>query len=441
LADTLANFGLTLYLDAEGFDRAYGKAGMSQAAEDHPANLVLMAWLGEREREFQYILYETDRALSSWTERCLRQADTVLLVGKAGGDPAPGAVESVMRGAHTHARTELVLLHPDSTKRPAGTREWLHRTGRALSAHHHVRLGAPQDVGRLARRLTGQALGLVLSGGGARGFGHIGAIRALEEAGLQVDLVGGTSMGALVGGAYALGYDYDGMHDLSVRFGSPKALFDYTLPLVSFMETSKVTRLLQRMAQGAQVEDLWQPFFCVSCNLSRGTQVVHQSGQVWQCIRASLAIPGVFSPVLVDGDLLVDGGTMNNLPIDVMRDLCQAGTVIGVDVSPAKAKAQTYDFGPSVSGWQVLWSRINPLIPRLKVPSILGSLVRATEVNSRYRVAATRHLADLIVPLPVEDFGMLDFAAHEAIIKRGYEATRQALEGWTPAHTARPLGG
>jgi predicted acylesterase/phospholipase RssA/CRP-like cAMP-binding protein len=443
LADTLAAFGPTLYLDAEGFDRAYGKAGMSQTAEDHPANLVLMAWLGEREREFQYILYEADRTWSPWAQRCLRQADTVLLVGRAGGDPTPGVVERARTDTRACAspRTELVLLHPDHTVRPAGTREWLQC--HTVSAHHHVRLGVAQDVERLVRRLTGRALGLVLSGGGARGFGHIGAIRALEEAGLQVDLVGGTSMGALVGGAYALGYDHEGMHDLAVRFGSPKALFDYTLPLVSFMKTGKVTRLLERIAQDAQIEDLWRPFFCVSCNLSRSEQVVHRAGPVWQCIRASLAIPGVFAPLLQDGNLLVDGGMINNLPIDVMRALCPGGTVIGVDVgaastaSPAQGKEEAYKFGPSVSGWRVLWSRVNPLIPRIRVPSILGSLMHATQVNSCSRLAATQHLADLVVSLPVESFGMLDFAAHEAIIERGYQATRQALEGWTPTHTPR----
>jgi predicted acylesterase/phospholipase RssA len=243
-------------------------------------------------------------------------------------------------------------------------------------------------------------------------------------------------MGALVGGAYALGYGYQGMYGLAKRFGSPKALFDYTLPLVSFMETGKITRLLERMAQDAQMEDLWRPFFCVSCNLSQGTQVVHQAGAVWQCIRASLAIPGVFAPILQEGDLLVDGGAINNFPIDVMRGLCQGGTVIGIDANPAQGKEESYEFGPSVSGWQVLWSRLNPFIPRLQVPSILGYLVRATQVNSRYRLAATRHLADLVVPLPVEAFGTLDFGSYEATIELGYNTTRQVLEGWRPAHSA-----
>jgi predicted acylesterase/phospholipase RssA len=289
---------------------------------------------------------------------------------------------------------------------------------------------------RLARRVTGHALGLVLSGGGAKGFGHVGAIRALEESGFQIDLVGGTSMGALVGGVYALGCDYQRMCELGATFARPRALFDYTLPLVSFFETRKVTRILKELSEGVRIEDLWLPYFCVSCNLTEGKQVVHRTGLLWEGMRASLAIPGVFSPVTEHGDLLVDGGAINNFPIDVMRGICEEGLVVGVSASPPRQRVQEYDLGPSVSGWEVLWSRLNPLRPSLQVPSILTNLMRSLEVNSTYRVATIRDLADLIIPLPVESFGTLDFASYERIIELGYVATRQYLNEWRAGGSA-----
>jgi NTE family protein/lysophospholipid hydrolase len=430
LAATLGAFGETLHMSAERFDRAYGGT-VSQTSQSHAANLVLTAWLNEREREYRYIVYETDASWSPWTRRCLRQADMILLVGQAGSDPARGEIEVAMQRPAGDRRTELVLLHPTDAQYPEGTALWLEK--RHVRAHHHVRANNDRDMDRLVRRITGRALGLVLSGGGARGFGHVGAIRALEETGLYADIVGGTSMGALVGGLYALGFDYERLFALAETFSSRKALFDYTLPLVSIFRTEKVTNLLVQMSKDVQVEDLWLPYYCVSCNVTQGNELVHWEGPLWESIRASLAIPGVFSPVLKSGDLLVDGGTINNFPLDVMRGFCEGGTIIGIDVTRDRSQTEQYDFGPSVSGWQVLWSRINPFAPRIQVPSILNNLARTMDVNSAYRIAATRHLADLIIRLPVESFGTLDFPSYEEIIRIGYEATRTCLEKWRPA--------
>jgi NTE family protein/lysophospholipid hydrolase len=290
--------GSTLHLSAQRFDQAYGKTGMAQIPQEHVLNMALVAWLSEQEQEYRYIVYEADPVWSQWTQRCLRHADLVLLLGRGDADPGIQQIERAIQHAIPKARKELVLLQPDQTKWPQGTSSWLSQ--RHVQAHHHLRINNPRDLRRLVRRVTGQALGLVLSGGGARGFGHVGAIRALEEAGLEVDLVGGTSMGALVGGAYALGLGYEGMVELANTFASPKELFDLTLPLVSFFRTKKVTHMLLEMARNVHMEDLWLPLFCVSCNLSQGQEVLHQTGLLWSAIRASLAIPGVFSPVLKD---------------------------------------------------------------------------------------------------------------------------------------------
>jgi len=429
LAAALATFGPTLHLSDEHFDRYFGKPGAAQTAEDHPTNVTLVAWLSEQETKYRYIIYETNATWSPWTRRCLRQADRILLVGEADADPTPGEIEIAMRHGMIKARVELVLLQPNAIEQPVGTSKWLE--WRQVRAHHHVRMKVGEDFQRLARRLTDRALGLTLSGGGARGLAHIGVIRALREAGLPIDLIGGTSMGSLVAAGYAMGWDDEAMHQLVTNYFSAQQLMDYTLPLVSFFASKKLTNVLRTLFQDVQIEDLWQPFFCVSCNLTQGTEVIHQKGPVWRAVRASVAVPGAFSPILDEDDMLVDGGVINNFPIDAMRELCGNGIVIGVNASPAKYKTQqTYQFGTSISGWQVLWNRLNPFTESPPMPSILGNIMRVLDVNGLYRERLARDLADLIIQLPVEEFGTLEFEPHDEIVEIGYRTTQQALEMW-----------
>jgi predicted acylesterase/phospholipase RssA len=321
-----------------------------------------------------------------------------------------------------------VLLQPDEASRPAGTAAWL--DGRTIAAHHHVRLSSDADLRRLARRLTGKAVGLVLGGGGARGFVHIGALRALAEAGIEIDAIGGASFGAMIAAAHAVGFTVDDQVELARTFASPKRLLDRTLPLVALMVGRKVTDLYQRLYGDALAEDLWLPFFAISSDLTRAAAVVHRTGPLWEVVRASTAMPAVFPPLLGNGSaVLVDGGVMNNMPLDVMRELCEGGTVIGVNPMPAHDKARDYSFGPSVSGFDALLGRLRLFGVRTRAPSILGSVMRATEINSahRMRLPAYRALADVLIEPPVENVPILAFDRYAEIIDIGYRAAQEAI--------------
>ena len=439
LVETLEGLGPTLHLSSERFDRALGGAGVAQVPDDHPTGVAILGWLGEQERQHRYIVYEADPGWSGWTQRCVRQTDRLLMVGRAGGSPMVGALETAVQAQGTRARMELVLVQPDQIERPTGTRQWLAR--RRVHAHYHVRLNSDEDFRRLARRLTGRAIGLVLSGGGARGFAHIGAVRALEEAGLAVDLIGGTSMGALIGANLALGAGYQGLGKLAERFSSRTQLLDPTLPLVSFFATRKLTDVLRALVGDVEFEDLWRPFFCVSTNLTQATPIVHQDGSVWRSLRASAAVPGMFAPLLHDGDVLVDGGVMNNLPLDVLRDRYECGLVIAVNASPFRDRAETYAFGPSLSGWQLLWSRLNPAAKRIRAPSLFATLMRVTEVSTVYRTSSQsfRRLADLFIHVPVERFGIVEFERYPEIIAAGYQVAREQIAAWLSDQTPGTL--
>lgn len=423
LQDSLAAFGPTALFSSETFDAAYGKPGAAQTDLDDALSIVLNHWQQEQEQHYRHILYVADAEWSRWTQRCLAQADRILLVGVAGANPQPGPMEYV---CNPRTRKELVLLHPTGTAEPVGTLPWL--VVRELTAFHHVRYGDAAHWQRLARRLRGCAVGAVFSGGAARGLAHLGVIRALQEAGQPVDIIAGTSMGAFMGAMWACGITPSESMALAERMANPSTLLDRTFPYTSVMASRKVTTVAREVLGERQIEDLWQPFFCVSTDLSVAAPVVHERGPLWRAVRASIALPGVFSPIL-DGQnhLLVDGGVMNNFPLDIMAARYELGRLIGSNVSPHREKPYPHPFSESISGWRVLWSRINPFGKPIRVPTLVGTMLRTVEVNSLYQRRAAEQLADLLIEPDVRDFNFLDFAAYRELERRGYDAAQAVL--------------
>jgi NTE family protein len=315
---------------------------------------------------------------------------------------------------------ELILIHDGELVRGAAAR-WLASVP-PTTPHHHVTSKA--DVPRVARMLTGRGVGLVLSGGGARGFAHIGIVKALREANIPIDLVGGTSMGAILGAGVSLCWTVDELKDrFRSSFVDAKPLRDYTLPFVSLVSGRKVTRLLQRAFGDVTIEDLPLDFFCVSSNLSTGHSEVHRRGELWRWLRASVAIPGVLPPVVHKGELLVDGGTMNNLPVDAMRDLGR-GPVIGCDVGADRAFTTDTDDVDVPLPWQLMrWMR-----EKKHRPNIFQILWRAGMVNSNAMTAAHREKTDLLLQPPLAQIDMLNWNGFDRAIAAGYEYAVRRLE-------------
>ena len=228
-----------------------------------------------------------------------------------------------------HTPLHLLLRRSGDNPAPGSTRPWLEAYP-GVSMHHHIRHEG--DLARVARLIGGHATGLVLSGGGARGFAHIGVLRALREAGIAVDYVAGCSAGAIVGAGIAA--DWDDAHlatALRAAFVEDDPLSDFTLPLVAMHSGHKVSQVLKRTFGEGDIEDLPLPFFCVSTDLSEGVLHVHERGPLWITLRATSAIPGVVPPVFHERRVLVDGGVMDNLPVEEMRHRL-GGDIIAVDV-------------------------------------------------------------------------------------------------------------
>jgi predicted acylesterase/phospholipase RssA len=426
LVESLSAYGPTIQFTSDRFNTAYGKSGAAQTEPDDALSLVLNSWLQEQENHYEHILYVADGEWSNWTQRCLAQSDLILLVADAAADPDPGPLEHY---CSPRSRRELVLVHDDHTDRPTGTVNWL--APRDVAAHHHVRWGDAAHWQRLARRLTGRGVGMAFGGGAARGLAHIGAIRALTEIAQPVDYIGGASMGAFIGGGWAAGLTpADGMA-LAERMANPDYLLDRTFPYTSVMASRKVTEAIKEVLGDRQIEDLWRPFFCVSTNLTIAEPVIHERGPLWRAVRASIALPGIFTPIINErNEMLVDGGVMNNFPVDILASRTRFGLIIGCNVSPRREQPTAYDLGESLSGWRVLWSRLNPFGRTLRVPTLAGSMLRTIEVNSIYHRKEAERLADILIEPDTSDFNFLDFAAYQALEQRGYEAAHAALAAW-----------
>jgi predicted acylesterase/phospholipase RssA/CRP-like cAMP-binding protein len=405
--------------------------GAVDAAPDDAASQRLLHWISGLEDRFRYVVYLADPARPHWTRRCRREADVTLLLAHADTNPELTAIEAESTHADPdRARVELLLLHPAGSPRISGTGRWLEP--RRVARHHHVRADVDDDYRRVARFLTGRAVGLVLSGGGARGFAHLGVIQALRAAGQPIDMVGGASMGAIVAALCAAGRDTEAMNAAVRREFAGRQEFDLTLPIVALYTAAASVRKMKRLFGDVYIEDLPIGFFCVSTNLTRAETVVHDRGPVWLWTRASCSIPGLAPPVPYHGDLLVDGGLLNNLPADIMRQRCQ-GLVVGVDVTAGIDLRTSIDVRPHLSGWPQFWERLSPSRRALAFPNIVDILSRTALVGSMRDAARMRALCDVYLQPSVERFRMGDFHQIDALIEAGAQATRDRLATW-PVH-------
>lgn len=429
LAAALGTHGRALHLTAAGVDARMQEDGIAQAWDSGSDTERLLAWLEARETDHRFVVYQADESATAWTRRCMRQADRVLLLARAGDDPAPGAVEqalSTLEDRATDAHEALVLVHPDGTCLPSGTSRWL--APRRVREHHHVRWDGEADFGRLARGLAGRSVGVVLGGGGARGFAHIGVLRALVEAGVPVDFIGGTSMGAGVAAQFAHGVPADGLLELNRRIyleWQPQK--QLTIPMVSLVDNRLAGVCGERVYGDTHIEDLWTPYFCITSNLSTAEMVVHRTGLLRKYVLASASIPVFAPPVLEGNHLLVDGALLNNLPADVMRQQ-GCGVVIASEVSVDDDAAFTAERVPT--SWEVIRGRFRRGPTVVKFPGILEVAMRAALLHSTWREQSSMAQADYLLRPPIDAFGLMEFARMADIAEVGYAYARQAVAEW-----------
>ena len=383
--------GVPLGAVASSLARALSAYGSVEVLEADAAGTSAVE---RAEDENAHVLLVDEAGAGVWSDLCARQADRTLLVATA-ESPPPGEASP---------DADLVVLGPSS----GGALRALLDAVRPR-AHHRLASTEPSDpgAGRLARRLVGRALGVVLSGGGARGFAHIGALAELEADGIDVDRYGGCSMGSFIAAMAAAGWSArdirDRCHEELVRH-SP--FNDYTLPRVALIRSRKAARMFDRLFGEMTIEELAKPLFTVSADLLSSRLVVHRRGSLTEAVGASMSIPGLVPPLSRSGRLLVDGGVLNNLPIDAMADSGE-GPIVAVDVV-RRLEASAVD---------------EPALP-----SIMETLSRATVLGSVERAERNRELALLVITPETQDIPLRDFRALDRAVEAGRAAARDALD-------------
>lgn len=405
----------------------------------------LTGWLSDQENRHDLVLYlppegqpEPGNAEGPgfWDRLRLRQADVVLLIGRAGASSRPGEAERRLLAcsAASSTRRELVLLHDDLTPGAWQTEKWLGQRQLSRAHAHHVVADQPSHLGRLARFLLDRPVGLVLSGGGVRGFGHVGVLRALHEHGIPVDVICGTSAGALVGGQFAMGWDARELARRNIRLfgGSRRRLMDYTIPTTSIVGSVSLNRTLDIIFGDIRAEDLWIPFLCTISDLTAAELIVRDTGSLRDSVRASCSLPVLLPPVVGhDGHLLADGGVLNNLPVMPLVDRMAVGALIAVNVaSPFYTADEPYGYSDSLPLGRVLRSRLNPLSPRLVTPGIGRVLLRALEMGTKSLEAGQIARADVYIQPRFAFSSYTDTTRLPSVVQAGYEAAREALSGW-----------
>lgn len=415
LCAELGRYSPTHRVDAASIDAMMGP-GMA-ARDGNGENHRLLEYLNGLEAAHPHLVFLSNPQADGWARRCMAQADRILVVIDPQSTPDSAMIET-LHGCGSQAPVDVLMLRPEG----AGVGElmrWMEKLG--ASGHFFLRQNNNEDWRSLARQLTGRGIGVVFGGGGARGFAHLGLVRAMQELKLPIDVVGGSSMGAFFAALTACGYDAEEQRRIAHEtFVSHNFLNDYLLPTISLIRGRKFTRRLQELFGERSIESLRKPFFCVTTNLTRGRPSVHHSGPLYLWTATSMAVPGVAPPLVCEGELYADGAVINSLPTDVMQEL-ERGPIIASDVSTEGGISAPGVKGPDPEG---LFHFKGADSPRL-----FSILFRTATLTSESGVAQRAERADCYLRMPVSRVGMFDWKRMDEIIERGY---RHALAQLTP---------
>jgi EmrB/QacA subfamily drug resistance transporter len=338
----------------------------------------------------------------AWRDFCLRQSDAVVLVARAGAAVPPDQTPLTLQ-------PDLVVLGavPSSADRVA----WVESTD---AWRLTVADGDPQAaVADIADRLAGRSLGLALAGGGARAFAHIGVLRELDEAGYRVNRMSGASVGAALGTIYALSRDGAELEERAyAEFVARNPFNDWTIPTRALTRGVRVRGSVARVTGDAVLDGLPRQLTLVSTDLVSRTRQVHRRGSLLDATVASMRLPVLFAPIPTDdGRLLMDGGVLDNLPVDVLLERDE-GPVVAVNISMGGGGGRSGRSGRT---------------GRPRVPALGETLLRTMMIGAGGAVTAARHQGATVLTPATMGVGLLEFHQLDRMVQAGREAGRALL--------------
>ncbi|RLV89044.1 Lysophospholipase NTE1 [Spathaspora sp. JA1] len=472
------------------------------AFDERLARLKLSGYFAYLEEEYSTVVYICDTPVrSNWTNTCISQGDCILLLADADSeDVTVGEYEQLLIKMKTTARTDLCLIHQDKYVVPGSTSIWI-KNRLWVQGHHHIQMNFQpattssensmprksfindwadritksnpnlkikfeevknavfnkrisnkstnqqykNDFLRLARILSNEAVGLVLGGGGSRGLSHVGVVAALERHGIPIDLIGGTSIGSFVGGLYARDYEFVSIYARTKQFSTRisalwRMILDFTYPVTSYITGYEFNRGIWKVFGFSEIEDFWIKFFCNSTNITNSTMDIHETGYSWRFIRASMSLAGLLPPIAFNGSMLLDGGYLDNLPVNEMKKK-GAKYIIAVDVGSIDDRTPM-NYGDTLSGFWVLFNRWNPFSSHPNVPNMMDIQQRLAYVASvnNLQIAKTTPGVIYLRP-PIDDYATLDFGKFEEIYQVGLVYGDKLLGEWEKENKMPPIAG
>ncbi|XP_063974181.1 neuropathy target esterase sws isoform X2 [Diachasmimorpha longicaudata] len=459
LYHSLCAIGPCLRLTSEVVRKSLGTSIM-----EPPNEYRLTSWLAQQEDQHRISLYQCDSTYTAWTQRCVRQADCILIVGLGDRPPSLGRTEREVERLAMRTQKELVLLHKEqSGQRPSNTVQWLNMRS-WVSSHFHIQcpkrmftrrsqyrinelyskvlMSEPNvhsDFSRLARWLTGTSVGLVLGGGGARGAAHVGMLKAILEAGIPIDMIGGVSIGSFMGALWCMEKNITTTTQKAREWSKKmtqwwRQIMDLTYPMTSMFSGKDFNKTIHATFGDTYIEDLWLPFFIITTDITASCMRTHTHGLLWKYVRSSMTVAGVFPPICDphDGHLLVDGCYVNNVPADVMLRH-GAHHILAIDVG-SQDDTDLTNYGDSLSGWWLLWKRWNPFAVPVKVPNLPDIQSRLAYVSCVRQLEEVKSsdYCEYIRP-PIDKYKTLQFANFDEIKDVGYHHGKTYFEGQSKA--------
>ena len=424
----------TICLQSTDVEKLLGKESVSNiSSTKNRKDKILSAWLDEKENEYDNVILIGDSTNRDWTKRCIGQADIILKVADSSGDSGFSKMEEQFAEINMDNITTsqyLVLRHKNEIE-PGQTNKWL--KDRHIKKHFQVRENEKQDLARLVNYLPGKSVGLVLSGGGAKGLAHIGILKALEEANYTIDLVGGTSIGSIIGGFIAMGFNSEKIIEVSrhMFLKNPTPYSELNIfPVYSLLSGKRLDRMIKECFGSVTIEDLPINYFCVSSNLTQSNFEVHSTGILAKALRASISLPGILTPVIKDKNVLVDGGIFNNLPIDVMATH-NVGTIIATSLR-AEITPLEMDVLPNKSRF-ILNQIFKKKDEFAQLPTLMNTFMKTLTANSDKKQKSLLSGADIVFEPDVSRYGLVAWKDYDEIVEVGYRHAKEVLRNITKA--------
>ncbi len=391
-------------------------------------------WIAELERQHERIVLCAGDS-EAWNRAIARNADDLVLTaplsdGDAGGDGTVSDFEKEASELFLPKSRTLLVWRENTAQEIIGTGRWIDR--RELHLHHHIAFDDPSSFSRVARFMNGRANGVVLAGGGALGCAHLGVLQAMLDSGIPVDFFGGTSSGGAVAGAVARGTGIqDTLEQMQDMFITQKAMKKLTIPVHSLLDPRVFDENLRMRYGEKDICDLPFNYFAVSTNLSTNAIHVHRRGPLWEAVRASGSLPAILPPIITgDGEVLVDGGVLDNIPVNVMRDV-KAGPNVVVALRPDAGAAwrikATYDDvrSPGQLARDIIMRRKHDV----QIPSLVETMSRSMVVGSQASVERSLAKADVLLTPPIpQDMQLLDWHLGQEVAEVARQFTLKEIE-------------